>query len=168
MSVKNSNKEETIYLLLGSNMGDRMENLLQAKLLVKELGRVIKVSSIYRTKAWGNINQDDFLNQALAIISSFSPVDLLKHLKEIERKLGRAAVEKWAPRIIDIDILFYSDQIIQSKDLTIPHPFIAQRRFALTPLAEIAAHLIHPELGISMEELLERCPDTLAVKRIPA
>jgi 2-amino-4-hydroxy-6-hydroxymethyldihydropteridine diphosphokinase len=168
MRTKNSNKVETIYLLLGSNQGDRLKNLNQAKIFIDELTRITVKSSIYLTKAWGNINQDDFLNEAVEIKSGIAPEVLLEHLKEIEIRTGRIAGEKWGPRIIDIDILFYGNKIIQTENLTVPHPKMEARRFALTPLAEIAPGVVHPVLRLSVGELLERCTDTLDVEKYGA
>ena len=156
---------ETIYLLLGSNQGDRLKNLNQAKIFIGELARIIGKSSIYLTKAWGNINQDDFLNQVLEIKSNIAPEELLDSLKEMELKVGRIVGEKWGPRIIDLDILFYGNKIIQTENLTVPHVTMELRRFVLTPLAEIAPGFIHPVRQLSVGELLRQCPDTLDVKK---
>jgi 2-amino-4-hydroxy-6-hydroxymethyldihydropteridine diphosphokinase len=157
---------ETIYLLLGSNEGNRQEKLEQAKLMIAQIGAITGTSSIYKTKAWGNAFQDDFLNQAVEIQSDLNPQQLLKEIKQIEFNLGRVTREKWGPRIIDIDILFFGSLSIQTEDLAIPHPHMRDRRFALTPLAELAPRFMHPLHHQSIKELLAKCTDTLAVEKL--
>ena len=130
---------EGIYLGLGTNLGDREEHLENALILIeKKIGPILKKSTIHETKAWGNINQPDFLNMVIRIDTGLSPKELLKYCLEIENKLGRVRTEKWGERIIDIDILYYNDLIINEKYLTIPHPYIFDRDFVLNPLKEIA------------------------------
>jgi len=152
-----------IYLLLGSNMDDRKSNLEEAKM---QLGGVIASSSIYITAAWGNEKQPDFYNQVIKIDSRLSPQALLEDILKVEKNIGRVRLEKWGPRIIDIDILFYKADIINTSTLTIPHPEIQNRRFALTPLAELAPSLVHPVLKKTIVQLLEECKDPLPVKRL--
>ena len=158
----------TIYLLLGGNVGNRIENLNNALLLIRKLvGKQIKQSSIYVTAAWGNKNQPDFYNQAVCIETRLSASTLLVTLLKIEEKLGRKRdTQKWQERTIDIDILFFNDEIINEQNLKIPHPFLHDRKFVLVPLAEIAAELKHPILNKSISELLENCTDNLNVKKI--
>ena len=154
------------YLLTGGNMGNREKNLARAKALISELaGKVTRSSAFYETAAWGKTDQPSFYNQALEIETSLLPKELLKQLLDIEKKLGRKREEKYGPRTIDIDILLYADQISNDPLLRIPHPELQNRRFALTPLAEIGPGLIHPVFKKSITELLAICPDTLEVTR---
>lgn len=152
----------TVYLALGTNLGDRADNLRRA---VEQIGRVVTitaVSSTYETAAWGVLNQPDFFNSCLAGTTELAPHDLLDELKRIEGEIGRQKTFRWGPRLIDIDILFYDDIIIEggeieggeSDDLIIPHPRIAERLFVLEPLCEIAADFIHPVHNKTIAELL--------------
>lgn len=119
-----------------------------------------QMSKIYQTKAWGNENQDDFYNLVLKAETNLSPVDLLETLLNIESKMGRARTEaKWLPRIIDLDILYYNNDVLDLPNLQIPHPYIAKRKFTLIPLNDIAADYIHPILGLTNKELLQYCLD---------
>jgi 2-amino-4-hydroxy-6-hydroxymethyldihydropteridine diphosphokinase len=153
------------YLLIGGNQGDRPARLATARDQIRTAGGDIRlISAIYETAAWGKTNQPDFLNQALQVTTSQDAPAWLLTLLSIEEKMGRRRQEKYGPRIIDIDILFFNNSIIREPQLTIPHPEIQNRRFALTPLEEIAPFLIHPVLGKSIRELLAECTDTLAVK----
>jgi 2-amino-4-hydroxy-6-hydroxymethyldihydropteridine diphosphokinase len=154
------------YLLTGGNMGNREKNLATAKKLITErAGKVTRASALYETAAWGKTDQPSFYNQALEVETSILPKDLLKLLLEIEMKLGRQRDEKYCPRTIDIDILLYGDQICNDPQLRIPHPELQNRRFALTPLAEIGPGLVHPVFKKSITELLAICTDTLEVTR---
>jgi 2-amino-4-hydroxy-6-hydroxymethyldihydropteridine diphosphokinase len=153
-----------VYLLIGGNMGDRLKNLSEStKCIEKEVGAILKKSSIYETAAWGVTDQPSFLNQVLFVSTKLSAEDVLKTILSIEEKMGRKRVEKMGPRTIDIDILFYNDEIISLPNLSVPHPHIANRRFVLAPLAEIAPVLFHPVLQKNITELLKVCPDTLKV-----
>ncbi len=155
-----------IYLHTGSNLGNRLENLKKAIFFIKtQIGSIDKISSIYQTAAWGIEKQPPFLNQALEISSDLSPLETLERIATIEKHMGRKKIIKWGERIIDIDILFYEDQIIQSKTLSIPHPEIQNRKFVLVPLAEIGPEFIHPVLKLSTSDLLKNCKDPLAVKK---
>ena len=154
-----------VYLLLGSNEGQPMENLTTSRLLIEiRCGSIIRQSSIYETEAWGIKHQKSFLNQAILVSTDLSPAALLETIKQIENDLGRIETVRWGPRIIDIDILFYGNETIDEPDLNIPHPFIQDRRFTLVPMAEIAPDLMHPILEKTMVELLTICKDTSEVK----
>lgn len=154
-------------ILLGSNIGDRLSNLNTAlDYISKHDIEVKKCSAVYESAAWGNKNQDDFLNAVLQIETQLKPHNLLQKLLSIEAEMGRNRGEEiWQPRIIDIDILYYNDEIIHLKTLNIPHPHIAQRKFTLMPLSEIAAQFIHPELRLTQEQLLNNCKDNGEVKK---
>ncbi len=156
----------TAYLLLGGNIGAKEENLKHAIALMEEkLGSTSKKSNIFITAAWGNQNQPEFYNQAIKIETKLSAADLLKRALEVEELLGRKrGNDKWQERIIDIDILFYNDEIIDSIELQIPHPFIQERKFVLVPMNEIASELIHPIFKKSIKILLGECKDPLEVK----
>ena len=151
--------------MTGSNLGNRLAHLNNA---IKELndtfGASIKSSSIYESAPWGNQQQASFLNQVLVFKCSLAPRAILSGILEIETKLGRTRQQKWGARTIDIDILYYGDLIFKDSELIIPHPYIAQRRFTLVPLNEIAPDLIHPEIGFRTHDLLQSCKDPLAVK----
>ncbi len=154
------------YLQLGTNMGDRYAALLQATRLLSTENLIIKRSSpIYETAAWGVIPQPDFLNQIISVQTSLLPDQLMNHLHETEKKMGRVRTEKMGPRIIDLDILFYDDLILNSNLVTIPHPRIQERRFILEPMMELAPNLFHPILHQSITELLQNCKDQLPVKK---
>jgi len=144
------------YLSLGSNLGDRGENLAVALKRLEEKVKIVKVSSIYETEPVGYEDQPWFLNLVCAVETGLSPQALLKLAKAIERKLGRRGTVRFGPRIIDIDILLYDGLTLDSPDLVIPHPRLAERAFVLVPLKEIAPNLVHPSLGLTIEELLER------------
>jgi len=153
------------YLLIGGNLGNRIENLAMARSLIEnELGKIIKVSSIYETAAWGITEQPDFLNQVLLIKTKFPPEKMMQLILSIENKMGRVRTQKNASRIIDIDILFFNDEIISNENLTIPHPEIQNRKFALIPLNEIASDLVHPVFKQSIKNLLSTSKDKLQVK----
>jgi 2-amino-4-hydroxy-6-hydroxymethyldihydropteridine diphosphokinase len=142
-----------IALGLGSNVGDRKDYINRAiEALSKEISS-IKVSGIYKTKAWGDENQADFLNACMIAETDKSPEDLLDIIKQIESDLGRTKTHHWGPREIDIDILLYDDKKLSSQRLTIPHPQLADRAFVLVPLAKIAPDLIEPNLGKTIAEL---------------
>ncbi|MDQ3292095.1 MAG: 2-amino-4-hydroxy-6-hydroxymethyldihydropteridine diphosphokinase [Bacteroidota bacterium] len=156
----------TTYLLLGSNLGNRENFLLQARNLIgAKIGEIKQESGIYETAAWGLENQQAFLNQVLAVETNLAPDELIGEINFLEAELGRVRRERWGARVIDIDILYYAGSIIKTQRLTIPHPELQNRRFTLVPLTEIAPNFIHPVLGLSNQQLLEQCPDTLEVKR---
>lgn len=148
-----------VVLILGGNLGDRKELINQAVKSISEKSRLIAVSAIYETQAWGNVAQGNFLNQVIQIETSLSPEKLFYQIQEIEEKLGRKRTEIWGDRTMDIDILYFGDEVIDTPDLTIPHRFIQERRFVLVPVAEILPDMIHPVLGKSNRRLLEECQD---------
>lgn len=153
-----------IHLLLGSNVGDRMKQLEKARELVEgRIGKIVKKSKIYETQPWGENQQDDFLNQALEVDTKLKPKKVLEKIAEIEKLMEREETYKWGPREIDIDILMYEDEMICEMDLTIPHPFLHERKFTLIPLAEIAPELYHPIMGATTLDLLLECEDSLEV-----
>ncbi len=150
------------HILLGSNLGDREENLLRAKRhIVEKVGVILQSSTIYETAAWGKTDQPAFLNQVVALNTSLDPHPLLNALLDIENTMGRERKIKWGERTIDLDILLYENEVINDPALVIPHPGIANRRFTLLPLSEIAAHQAHPLLKKTMTQLLDECPDPL-------
>ena len=161
-------EQHKVYLLLGSNLGDRLKNIKTAtELLGTEVGEIICMSSVYETAAWGKEDQAVFLNMAIEIKTSLSPLHVLENILAIEKVIGRIRKEQWGERLIDIDILFYDDDIIAIKEkLYIPHPQMQFRNFVLTPMLEIAGNLIHPVLKVSIEELKKRCGDSLAVVKL--
>ena len=153
------------YLLLGGNLGDRLSYLAQAREgLARQVGSILRSSGIYETAAWGKTDQPAFLNQVLEVQTELQPAQLLQKINNLEQELGRVRLEHWGARVIDIDILFYEDMVLQSQRLTIPHPQLHLRRFTLLPLAELAPNLQHPVLGKTVTELLAVCPDELEVR----
>ena len=162
-------KQQTAYLLLGSNIGDRQQHLSTAlRKIGDKVGLIQKVSSAYETQPWGVTNQDDYLNMAVQVSTSLTPELLFKKLKAIEAAEGRISIIQNAPRTLDIDILFYDEMVIASKLLIIPHPRLHLRRFVLTPLVDIAPDLIHPVLKKSIQDLLDLCPDEKTVRKYQA
>jgi len=157
----------TAYLLAGSNMGNRTAYLQQAtKIIEEQCGSIIARSHIYETAAWGVLDQPSFYNQALAVQTLLQPGKLMQTLLNIEATIGRLRVEKMGPRTIDLDILLIDDLVLNMPLLTIPHPHLIERRFALTPLAEIAPALIHPIANKTIAELLAECSDMLPVQQL--
>lgn len=151
---------ERVYLLLGTNLGNLKRNLLRAlEELKKNNIKVHKKSKFYKTKPWGKTDQPDFLNMAVEAESPFTPEELLKRIKEIEIKMKRVPTERWGPRIIDIDILFYGKRKIKKSGLEIPHPQFFNRPFAIIPLAEIAPNFIPPNSNKKIKELLNEVTD---------
>ncbi len=156
-----------IYLLTGGNLDNRLQNLQKAFTLIDEMaGNVIAKSAIYETAAWGVTNQPSFLNQVLLCTTQFTAEQLLQTILLIEKQMGRERIEKLAPRIIDIDVLFYNDDVIDLPELKVPHPEIANRRFVLEPLHEIAPDYIHPVLKKTIADLLKDCSDPLEVRML--
>lgn len=155
------------FLLLGTNLGDRKKNLADACRFIEDsIGKIIKVSSVYQTEPWGKKEQPEFLNQALKVETELPAHGLLHAAIQIEKQLGRKREERWGERTMDIDILFYGEEVIESDDLVVPHPRIAERRFVLEPLAEIGGEVVHPVVKMKVSEMLERCEDELKVVRV--
>ncbi|MBX2894501.1 MAG: 2-amino-4-hydroxy-6-hydroxymethyldihydropteridine diphosphokinase [Cyclobacteriaceae bacterium] len=156
-----------LVLLLGSNEGDSLNNLNKARLLLQStLGEIQISSSVYRTQAWGKTNQPDFLNQVVIMNYTGKANEALEVILTIESNLGRKRNEKWGPRVIDIDILYFGSKIYNSVELTVPHPALHVRRFTLVPLVEIIPEFIHPVLNKSQQQLLDVCTDTLEVTKL--
>ena len=156
--------KHTTFLLLGTNLGDRKKNLAIARDSIEQkVGLIKKASSIYETAAWGKSDQPNFLNQAVEVETGLSPKQVLKEILDVEKNMGRIRISKWSERLIDIDILFYDDLVINSIELAVPHPQLPSRRFALAPLTEIAPQYVHPLLNATIKALLDQCPDGLEV-----
>ena len=156
-----------IFLLLGSNQGDRYFVLRQATGEISlRVGAIVNSSAIYRTKAWGIEDQPDFLNQVIEVESDLSPMEILDQILLIEKSLGRIREIRWSSRIIDIDLLYYGSEVISQPELIVPHPEIQNRNFTLIPMCEIAPNFIHPILGKTQTELLENTSDNLAVEKV--
>ena len=153
-------------MLMGSNLGDRKAHLRICLSRLAAIGNITAISSVYETQSWGKNDQPNFLNQAVAIQTTETPEDVLSLILAIEIELGRVRQEKWASRIIDIDILLFGNVIINTEKLKVPHPYLPERRFALTALAEIASDAIHPILNKSIQVLLNECNDRLEVVKI--
>jgi 2-amino-4-hydroxy-6-hydroxymethyldihydropteridine diphosphokinase len=154
------------YLLTGGNMGNRAGYLHDASVNISSsCGEILKKSAMYETAAWGKTDQPNFFNQVLFIETVLSADDLMKQILLTEEKMGRIRNEKYGVRIIDIDILFFNDEIINTPNLIIPHPEIQNRRFALAPMNEIAPEFIHPIFLKNISTLLKECGDKLDVKK---
>lgn len=154
------------YLHTGSNLGDKALNLSTAVAQIEsKIGPVKKVSRVYQTKAWGITNQPDFLNQAIEVETALKPYALLATINKIEYDMGRKREIKWGERLIDIDILFYNDAIIQDEPkLIIPHPYLHYRNFVLVPMMEIAPQLLHPIFNQTITQLYSNSEDELIVE----
>jgi 2-amino-4-hydroxy-6-hydroxymethyldihydropteridine diphosphokinase len=155
-----------VYLALGSNLGDRMGNLASAAERLSESITIRKVSSVYETEPVYYKEQPLFLNATLSGLTELDPFDLLRFVKSIESELGRQPSFRNAPRLIDIDILFYGDRVIDTLELTIPHPRIAERAFVLVPLGEIAPEMVHPLIHKKVKDLLSMVDGLSGVKMI--
>ncbi|HTD41244.1 MAG TPA: 2-amino-4-hydroxy-6-hydroxymethyldihydropteridine diphosphokinase [Mucilaginibacter sp.] len=156
-----------VFLLLGSNLGDREAFLQKAiDFIADDLGPIEKKSSVYETQAWGKTDEPSYLNQVVQIKTRFPAEQVLGKILNIENLMGRVREEKWGSRIIDIDILFYGLDIIASHGLTVPHPELQKRMFTLAPLSEIAPDLEHPILKKSIFELKNELKDNLIVKKL--
>lgn len=156
------------FLSLGTNLGDREDNLRKAvDNINKAAGEITSSSGIYETEPWGFKNDNLFYNMVIEVITGLKPVDLLKQLLQIQVRMGRVREsEKYSSRLIDIDILLYENEIVNKPYLKIPHPLIQDRKFVLVPLCEIAPGMIHPVLKKTFAELLEECKDVSAVTKI--
>jgi 2-amino-4-hydroxy-6-hydroxymethyldihydropteridine diphosphokinase len=159
-----------VFIGIGSNLGDRRANCREARDRIKELEdtRVVKESSLYESEPHGNA-KTWFGNSVIEIETELAANELLKRLKGIEEAMGRKRVKgrRWGSRIIDLDILFYDNEIIEKRNLKVPHPRIAERRFVLVPLSELAPQLIHPALNVSVSELLATAKDSKKIHLMP-
>lgn len=169
MAVGNKDR---VYLSLGSNVGDRKRNIADALERLAASGvKVVKTSSLYETAPWGRTDQGDFLNLVAEVRTKLDPEGLLKALKTVEERMGRAAVkaakaDRWGPRVIDLDIVLYGGVVFTGEDLQVPHPRFRERRFVLEPLAEIAPGAVDPVTGKTAEALLAECTDSGKVNRL--
>jgi 2-amino-4-hydroxy-6-hydroxymethyldihydropteridine diphosphokinase len=155
------------YLLIGGNLGNRHFYLTKSiELIADKCGKVEQFSSIYETAPWGKLDQGAFLNQVIRISTRLEPIELLNAIIKVENILGRKREEKYGARTIDIDILYYNNLTLHETALTIPHPRISERRFVLTPLAEIANHFIDPTHNETIAKLLLACQDPLSVIKL--
>src|SRR5690606_13756730 len=156
-----------VYLLLGANIGNPNKQLEDAKVEIEDrIGEITLQSKIYESEAWGVENQPVFLNQVILLETELSANKVLDEILKIEILLGRIRGQRWGSRIIDIDILYYNEDIIHTEDLQVPHPYIQERNFTLIPLVEIAEDYLHPIFKKSNKELLEESTDQLKVKTI--
>lgn len=154
------------YLLTGGNTGDRLHYLQAASEAIrKHCGIIIKTSAVYETAAWGRKDQQSFLNQAIKLSTALSPYELLDCILQIEEGLGRVRKEKYGPRVIDIDILLFNDDVVDARNLKIPHPELQNRRFALQCLNEIATRKRHPVFKKTIHQILKECEDPLSVDK---
>ena len=156
-----------VFLLTGSNLGDRQLFLKRAiNCIEQDVATVLKVSSVYETQSWGKSDAPDYLNQVIWLQTDLTAKAVLQQILNIEKQLGRERAEKWGPRTIDIDILFYDQAIIDEEGLQIPHPELHKRMFTLAPLAEIAPEFIHPVLNESILNIKNKLKDSLIVKKL--
>ena len=158
---------QTLFLATGSNQGNSFDILQECNRLIHaNIGEIQRESPMYITQAWGKTDQPDFLNQVLQVATPFTPLMVFQKLQQIEKQLGRVRYEKWGPRSIDIDILFYGSHIIQNQDPLIPHPELQNRNFVLKPLLDIAPRWTHPVLKKEIRILWKQRTDRLTVKQI--
>lgn len=154
----------TVFLLLGANLGDPVQQLAKAVQYIEEkIGVIVALSQCYESEAWGLTDQPIFLNQALQVETPYGALETLAIAQEIEHKLGRVRHTKWGARLIDIDLLYFNNIIMEEEQLNLPHPLIQDRKFVLIPLNEIAPSFIHPKLKASNQDLLLSCLDPLQV-----
>jgi len=157
-----------VYFLLGGNIGNREELLSEAiRKMTFQLGECIETSSLYETEPWGFTHEQNFLNQVAVFESRLSALDILDRTQAIEKELGRIRkTTQYCERTIDIDILFYGNELIEEERLTVPHPRIQERLFALCPLEELIPNYLHPKLQKSIKVLKDECPDSLKVNKL--
>nr|WP_294949219.1 2-amino-4-hydroxy-6-hydroxymethyldihydropteridine diphosphokinase [uncultured Mucilaginibacter sp.] len=157
----------TVFLLLGTNLGNRQLFLQQAIAhIAEEVAPIINASSVYETQSWGKTDEPDYLNQVIMLQTNLPAKDILQKILGIELQMGRKREVKWGSRIIDIDILFYGDEVINEPDLIVPHPQLHNRRFTLEPLVEIAPEFVHPVLNKNILALKNELKDSLIVKKL--
>ncbi len=154
------------YIGLGANLGDRLATLRAAVALLRDLGPVAPVSSVYETDPVGFVDQPAFLNAAVGLQTQLAPSELVAALLGIERELGRMRTFRNAPRTVDLDLLLDGEAVVETESVTVPHPRLPERAFVLVPLAEIAAGVVHPVLGISIGELRSRLGPIEGVRRV--
>ena len=155
-----------VFISIGSNLGNKIDNCRQAIKEIAEFTKIVRASSLYETEPVGKEDQPNFINAAVEIETDLSPHELLTQLHVIENNLGRVREEKWGPRTIDLDIIFYDNLIIKDNDLIIPHPRAHERRFVLEPIKEIAPDFIDPDLKVSISDLLSNLNDEKSVIRL--
>ena len=155
-----------VYIGLGSNLGDRQENLERALRLLSQELIILRVSSIYETDPWGHYNQPRFFNCVCQFETLLNPREILAVVKDVERQMGRLHKVRWGPRVIDVDILLFGEEMVDEPDLEVPHPFMCQRAFVLIPLAEMAPNLGHPVCGLTIRELVRKVNDKDTVRLV--
>lgn len=158
-------KTNTAYIALGTNLGDTFGNLLTAcEKTEKYLGEIILKSSVIQTPPWGNIKgQNNFLNAVIGVNTMLPPILLMKKMLEIEQQMGRVRDQKWGPRLIDLDLVYYANDIVKTEHLQVPHPYLQNRRFVLYSLSEIAPDFVHPVLKKTNRQLLAECEDNAEI-----
>lgn len=154
------------YIAIGCNLGEKRRQMVQAIDLMQSLGVLRAVAPLYRTGAYGYTDQPDFLNSVVCLKTGLPPLELLEALKRLEHRLGRKKRERWGPREMDLDIIFYNGQLVNEEGLTIPHPDLSNRRFVLQPLADIAPDFISPRHHRTVATLLAECPDKTNIQLI--
>lgn len=162
-------RQKQFVISLGGNIGDVKETFYQVIMQMELIiGQITNKSNIYKTQAWGNTNQPDFLNQVVVLNSTKSISEVFFSLQELEKKYGRFrhTESKWAPRTIDLDILFVDDTIVKTESLTIPHNLLHNRLFVLTPLTELMPNFVHPVLKVTLQTLLNACTDNLSITKL--
>ncbi len=158
----------TVFLSTGTNLGDKQQNLKEVNTWIAEqIGNIVMESSVYCSAAWGGVEQDNFYNQVLCVETTLDAIVVLQKCLDIEKEMGRIRTVYWGPRIVDIDILFFNDTIINDSEiLIVPHPRLYLRNFVLAPFCEIAPDWVHPQLNKTMLQLWDECPDVLMAKII--